>query len=67
MSLRGFHIIFISIATLLCLGLSIWVFRWSGIDPGLIRNLFGGGSAVMAVALLVYGVCFYNKIKKLDI
>ena len=67
MSLRGFHIIFITIATLLCTGLAVWVFKWSGMDAGVMRNMLGGGALLAAVLLLVYGILFYIKIHKLKI
>ena len=67
MSIRGFHIIFITIATLLCLGLSFWVFKLSGMSAGTGMYALGGGSLFSAIVLVLYGVYFYQKIKKLNI
>ncbi len=67
MSIRGFHIIFITIATMLCLGLAFWVFKLSGMTPGMGMYSFGGGAIFAAVSLVVYGAYFYQKIKKLKI
>jgi len=67
MSIRGFHIIFVIISTLLCVGVSLWVFLVSGLPDGLGKTMFGGGAALAALALPVYGVFFYSKIKKLNI
>lgn len=67
MSIRGFHIIFITIATLLCVSVSLWTFLLSGITSFTGRLSLGGGSALVAVALLIYGVYFYQKIKKLNL
>lgn len=60
MSLKGFHILFISLATLLCLFVVIWAFV-------LVRNasfglqVFGSTCALAAIILPIYGVRFYRK------
>lgn len=64
MSIRGFHLVFITIATLLCLGMAIWVFKFSGMDVGFGMASFGIASAVAALALPIYGYFFYQKLKK---
>ena len=65
MSLKGFHIVFITFSTLLALGGGALCIR---------VNQMAGGSAylvgaaicfVAAVALVVYGVWFYKKMKRL--
>ena len=66
MSIRGFHIIFITIATMLCLGIAIWIFKFSGLTDRFSTHVLGGGSILAAVALVIYGVYFYQKIKKLN-
>jgi len=66
MSIRGFHIVFITIATLLCLGIAMWVFMLSDLTDGVSKYVLGGGSILAALTLVVYGVYFYNKIKKLN-
>ena len=67
MSIRGFHIIFVIISTLLCAGISFWVFQISQMTEGVAKMVFGGGAAFCAVLLIVYGFYFYNKINKLKI
>jgi hypothetical protein len=57
MSLRTFHIFFISVAVLLCIGFGIWCLR----EPG--RTAAGIGSFVVAVALVVYEVTFMRRFK----
>ena len=67
MSLKGFHIVFITFSTLLALGGAALCLR---------LNRLGGGSgyivgavicAMAAIALIVYGVWFYRKMKRLRI
>jgi hypothetical protein len=59
MSLRAFHILFIFLAILMSVGCAWWAFA-NGIAPA-----FGTGCVVVAVALVVYGVFFLKKSKKL--
>jgi len=67
MSLKGFHIVFITVSTLLALGVGawcIWVERMEGAPA------FRAGaicSFVDALALITYGVWFYRKMKRLRI
>jgi hypothetical protein len=64
MSLKGFHIVFVTVSTLLCVFLALWSFllapEWSGTTMAL-------GIVGIAGALLmpVYGVCFYRKIARI--
>lgn len=57
MSLKSFHILFISLAVLLCLGCALWAFAF-GVEP-----LFGIASVAVGVALVIYGVVFLRKSK----
>jgi hypothetical protein len=57
MSLKTFHIFFISVAVLLCLGFGAWCLR----QPGYIAA--GIGSFVVAVGLVVYEVIFLRRFK----
>ena len=65
MSLKGFHIVFITFATLLALGCSAWCLQLylmeaaSGFITGAIACF------LCAVALFVYGIWFYRKMKRL--
>ena len=63
MSLRHFHILFISVSTLLLLGFAAWVFLVAAAEPGL--NALGALSAVAAVGLLIYLVWFIRKSRRL--
>jgi hypothetical protein len=59
MSLRAFHILFIALAILLAAGCAAWGFA-NGLAPA-----FGIVSAAISGALLVYGVYFIKKSRKL--
>ena len=67
MSLKGFHIVFIIFSTLLALGIGVWCV-WVDLVEGAPIYLAGAiCSFVVAVALVVYGVWFYRKMKWLRI
>ncbi len=60
MSLKGFHIIFITLATLLCVFVVLWAFVLED-TATLWLKVFGGSCALAAVILPIYGVRFYRK------
>jgi hypothetical protein len=65
MSLRGFHIVFIVFSTLLALGTGAWCI-WVDLVEGAPVFLAGAvGSFLAAIGLIVYGVWFYRKMKRL--
>jgi hypothetical protein len=65
MSLKGFHIVFIIFSTLLALGIGAWCI-WVDLVEGAPIYLAGAiCSFVVALALVVYGVWFYRKMKRL--
>src|SRR5881409_3539294 len=67
MSLKGFHIVFIIFSTLLALGTGAWCI-WVDLVEGAPIYLAGAIlSFAAAVVLLVYGVWFYRKMKRLRI
>ena len=57
MSLKTFHIFFISVAVLLCLGFGAWCLQQPGYTPA------GIGSFAVAVALVVYEIIFVRRFK----
>jgi hypothetical protein len=72
MSLRKFHIVFISISTLCLLSFGLWCFFASASifenpqNGESLRLVSGSFSLVLALFTLVYGVWFYiKKIKNL--
>jgi len=56
MSLKAFHIVFIIFSTLLALGTAAWCVLAGAI-----------ASFAAAIALIIYGVWFYRKMKRLRI
>ena len=67
MSLKGFHIVFIVFSTLLALGIGGWCI-WVDLVEGAPIYLVGAVCSIAAaVALVVYGVWFYRKMKRLRI
>lgn len=59
MSLKVFHLIFIILAALLATGCAAWSYYHDT------AHGFGVASAVIAVALVIYGVWFIRKSKKI--
>ncbi|MDB6147279.1 MAG: hypothetical protein JWO45_943 [Spartobacteria bacterium] len=67
MSLKAFHIVFIVFSTLLALGLGAWCV-WVNLVEGVPVYLAGAiGSFGCAIGLVIYGVWFYRKMKRLGI
>ena len=67
MSLKGFHIVFIIFSTLLALGIGVWCVWVDLVEDAPIYLAGAICSFVVAVALVVYGVWFYRKMKWLRI
>jgi hypothetical protein len=67
MSLKGFHIVFIIFTTLLAIGCGGWCI-WLNMVEGAPIYLGGAiASFIVAIALIIYGVWFYRKMKRLGI
>ena len=64
MSLKTFHIVFITLSTLLSAGFGFWSYHdyrmHAGGMPAIVLTVVGFGAAV---ALVVYGVWFLKKLK----
>ena len=60
MSLRTFHIVFVTVSTLLCVFLAVWAFVLAP-EPGPAATAFGIAGAVGAIVMPIYGVVFYRK------
>jgi len=67
MSLKGFHIVFISVSTLLALGVCGWCLWIDSTEGAPIFRIGAICSFAAAVALMVYGVWFFRKMKRLRI
>ena len=57
MSLKAFHILFVTLSVILSFGVAVWAGRsWMGVASGL-----------TGVFLVVYGIWFYRKISRLKL
>lgn len=63
MSLRGFHLLFISIAALFCAGFGLWALILED-RSGLPLKVAGGVTCLLALVLVCYGVSFSRKAKR---
>jgi hypothetical protein len=67
MSLKAFHIVFVIFSTLLALGVGGWCV-WVNLVEGTPVYLAGAiASFASAIGLIVYGIWFYRKMKRLRI
>lgn len=66
MSLQGFHIVFVTVSTLLCIFLALWSFLLSP-EPSFSATLLGVVGVVGALLMPAYGIYFYRKITRIHI
>ena len=68
MSLKIFHIVFISASVLLALGCGIWGLRnyWSA-GGGTLDLVFGLGSLIVCAGLIAYERYVLKRLKKVDL
>ena len=64
MSLKSFHIVFVTVSTLLFVFLAAWAFLIAGERTALVTGL-GVVGAIGALLMPAYGVYFYKKVKNL--
>ena len=63
MSLKAFHIAFVALSTLLCVGFGLWALR-RYLEAGTLGYLATtAGSLVLAAGLVAYGVWFLRKLR----
>jgi len=63
MSIKGFHLIFIAISALFCSGFGVWALFLDDQSNGTGTKIFGVGTLVAAVGLVIYGFYFRRKSK----
>ena len=63
MSLKAFHLFFISVSTILALGFAGWCFTQYRADGGWAFAFAGLGAAACAAGLVVYGRNFVKRLK----
>ena len=61
MSLKAFHIIFVTIITLCCIAGAVWAFMTDAKSADIQFRTMGYMLAVLSVVAPVYGVYFYKK------
>ena len=66
MSLKSFHIVFVSVSTLLCLFLALWAFVLAP-ESSTMFTAIGVVGALGTLLMPVYGVCFYRKAARIHI
>jgi hypothetical protein len=59
MSLKAFHLIFVTLLTALSFGCSAWAF-----DAG--KTLFGALGIAAGILVIIYGIYFLKKLKKIS-
>lgn len=62
-SLKAFHVVFVVVSTLLCLGFGAWAVREYRVGGDAMFLAGGVFSFVLAAALLVYGGWFLRKLR----
>lgn len=62
MSLRTFHIVFVTLATLLSVFFALWGFVFSS-EKDALATTVGVIGAIFTIVMPIYGVCFYRKAK----
>ncbi|MEW6160617.1 MAG: hypothetical protein AB1813_24570 [Verrucomicrobiota bacterium] len=67
MSLKAFHIIFITASTLLAFGFAAWALRnFLGPEGTRTDLIYAIGSGVAGIGLIVYGRYFLKKLKNIS-
>ena len=63
MSLKSFHVFFISVSVLLCIGFGAWCLTAEGVRGQAGYTALGLASLVVAVGLIVYEIMFLRKFR----
>ena len=67
MSLKAFHVIFITASSALAFGCGVWAFKsYFGPEGRVLDLLFGIGSILAGVGLIVYERYFLKKLKNVS-
>jgi len=66
MSLKAFHIVFVTVSTILAAGFGVWSLQNYFSGEGVSNLVFGIGSLLATGALIVYGIYFLKKLKKVS-
>jgi hypothetical protein len=67
MSLKAFHVIFITAASAMAFGCGVWgIKNYFSPDGRLIELIFGIGAILVGVALIIYERYFLKKLKNIS-
>jgi hypothetical protein len=67
MSLKAFHVIFITAASAMAFGCGVWgIKNYFSPDGRLVELIFGIGAIVVGVALIIYERYFLKKLKNIS-
>jgi hypothetical protein len=66
MSLKAFHVIFITAASLLAFGFGVWMLRAYDAEGVKSDLIYGVSSLVVGMGLLIYEGFFLKKLKKVS-
>jgi hypothetical protein len=67
MSLKAVHLVFVTALSALTFGVAVWKFRDFGREGGTTADLlFGFGGVLAGILVLVYGVYFLKKLRKVS-
>ena len=67
MSLKAFHVIFITVASAMAFGCGVWgIKNYFSPDGRLIELIFGIGAILVGVALIIYERYFLKKLKNVS-
>jgi hypothetical protein len=65
MSIKGFHLIFITIAALFCAGFGVWALFFDQQDSGIGTKVAGVVTLMASIGLIFYGIHFRRKSKNI--
>jgi hypothetical protein len=67
MSLKAFHVIFITAASAMAFGCGVWGLKnYFSPEGRVLELIFGIGSIVVGIALIIYERYFLKKLKKIS-
>jgi len=66
MSLKAFHVFFITVATLITAAFGLWAVRQAVVEGGMAEVALAAVAVLTAVALPIYGAWFLKKTKEVS-
>jgi hypothetical protein len=64
MSIKGFHLVFVTVSTLLCLFLMLWSFVITA-EVSTVVTTLGVVGLIGSILIPIYGVYFYRKLSRI--